>query len=349
MRKPEPKAQAAELGDRADHGRAPRGRLLHGVHQAGPVGRRHRGHRGLQLGAEPAHQLAGADRGRRGRQGDEGRAARGLRGRGRRGRRGGRGHRADRRRRDDGAQRRRPAAEGGCDLLAAPAPVPRGQPLRRRPSGQPVRARGRLDDDTFPAAADLELRPARRDPHRLAADRLAREPPGPARPVRLGPDRRGRREVAADPEPRRARRLPLHVDRQRRLPRREPARPLRADREPRLGHPRARRQRGRAAGPGHQPARSSTGSFAAQSAPLEQAIQELPNTLDAGNDAFASLNASFPPLRAFAARSCRASAPRRRRSTPLRRCCASSAASPSPPSCAGSSPTCARRCPSSPS
>ena len=43
-----------------------------------------------------------------------------------------------------------------------------------------------------------------------------------------------------------------------------------------------------------------TGSFAQQSVPLEAAIQELPNTIEAGNTAFASLNASFPATRAFA-------------------------------------------------
>ncbi len=46
--------------------------------------------------------------------------------------------------------------------------------------------------------------------------------------------------------------------------------------------------------------RITTGSFAAQSVPLEQALQELPRTLAAGNTAFASLNASFPATRAFA-------------------------------------------------
>ena len=46
--------------------------------------------------------------------------------------------------------------------------------------------------------------------------------------------------------------------------------------------------------------RITTGSFAAQNVALEQAIRELPNTLDAGDTAFASLNASFPPTRAFA-------------------------------------------------
>ena len=46
--------------------------------------------------------------------------------------------------------------------------------------------------------------------------------------------------------------------------------------------------------------RITTGSFAAQDVSLERAIQELPNTLDAGNQAFASLNAAFPPTRAFA-------------------------------------------------
>ncbi len=46
--------------------------------------------------------------------------------------------------------------------------------------------------------------------------------------------------------------------------------------------------------------RTTTGSFAAQDVSLERAIQLLPNTLDAGNRAFASLNAAFPPTRAFA-------------------------------------------------
>lgn len=46
--------------------------------------------------------------------------------------------------------------------------------------------------------------------------------------------------------------------------------------------------------------RITTGSFAAQNVALERALQELPDTLDAGTTAFASLNASFPPLRAFA-------------------------------------------------
>ena len=46
--------------------------------------------------------------------------------------------------------------------------------------------------------------------------------------------------------------------------------------------------------------RITTGSFAQQSAPLETAIQELPRTIEAGNEAFASLNAAFPNTRAFA-------------------------------------------------
>lgn len=46
--------------------------------------------------------------------------------------------------------------------------------------------------------------------------------------------------------------------------------------------------------------RTVTGSFAAQSADLERALQDLPGTLDAGQTAFTSLNAAFPPLRAFA-------------------------------------------------
>jgi phospholipid/cholesterol/gamma-HCH transport system substrate-binding protein len=42
------------------------------------------------------------------------------------------------------------------------------------------------------------------------------------------------------------------------------------------------------------------GSFAAEDQALEQAIVELPQVLEAAEPAFANLNASFPPLRAFA-------------------------------------------------
>jgi phospholipid/cholesterol/gamma-HCH transport system substrate-binding protein len=42
------------------------------------------------------------------------------------------------------------------------------------------------------------------------------------------------------------------------------------------------------------------GSFAAEDDALEQAIVELPGVIDSGNTAFANLNESFPPLRAFA-------------------------------------------------
>jgi ABC-type transporter Mla subunit MlaD len=43
-----------------------------------------------------------------------------------------------------------------------------------------------------------------------------------------------------------------------------------------------------------------SGSFAAEDAALERAIAKLPDVLDAARPAFANLNASFPPLRAFA-------------------------------------------------
>jgi phospholipid/cholesterol/gamma-HCH transport system substrate-binding protein len=42
------------------------------------------------------------------------------------------------------------------------------------------------------------------------------------------------------------------------------------------------------------------GSFAAEDRALEQAIVELPRVMDAADPAFAALNRSFPPLRAFA-------------------------------------------------
>ncbi len=46
--------------------------------------------------------------------------------------------------------------------------------------------------------------------------------------------------------------------------------------------------------------RTFAGSFAAEDVALGQAIEELPNTLEAARPAFANLNASFPALRAFA-------------------------------------------------
>ncbi len=63
-----------------------------------------------------------------------------------------------------------------------------------------------------------------------------------------------------------------------------------------------------------------SGSFAAESASLEQAIAKLPDVLDAAEPAFANLNASFPPLRAFAREALpgvRSTAPALREATPL--------------------------------
>ena len=63
-----------------------------------------------------------------------------------------------------------------------------------------------------------------------------------------------------------------------------------------------------------------SGSFAAESASLEQAIAKLPDVLDAAEPAFANLNASFPPLRAFAREALpgvRSTTPALRAATPL--------------------------------
>jgi phospholipid/cholesterol/gamma-HCH transport system substrate-binding protein len=46
--------------------------------------------------------------------------------------------------------------------------------------------------------------------------------------------------------------------------------------------------------------RTFSGSFAAEADALQRAIVELPRVLDASRPAYANLNASFPPLRAFA-------------------------------------------------
>jgi ABC-type transporter Mla subunit MlaD len=63
-----------------------------------------------------------------------------------------------------------------------------------------------------------------------------------------------------------------------------------------------------------------SGSFAAESASLEQAIAKLPDVLDAAEPAFANLNEAFPPLRAFAREALpgvRSTAPALRVATPL--------------------------------
>jgi phospholipid/cholesterol/gamma-HCH transport system substrate-binding protein len=63
-----------------------------------------------------------------------------------------------------------------------------------------------------------------------------------------------------------------------------------------------------------------TGSFAAESDSLQQAIGELPDVLDAARPAFASLNDSFPDIRAFAREALpgvRSTAPAIRAATPF--------------------------------
>jgi ABC-type transporter Mla subunit MlaD len=66
--------------------------------------------------------------------------------------------------------------------------------------------------------------------------------------------------------------------------------------------------------------RTVSGSFAAESASLEQAIAELPDVMDAAQPAFANLNSMFPPLRAFSREALpgvRSTAPTLRAATPL--------------------------------
>ena len=66
--------------------------------------------------------------------------------------------------------------------------------------------------------------------------------------------------------------------------------------------------------------RTVSGSFAAESASLAQAIAKLPDVLDAAQPAFANLNAAFPPLRAFAREALpgvRSTAPSLRAATPF--------------------------------
>ena len=66
--------------------------------------------------------------------------------------------------------------------------------------------------------------------------------------------------------------------------------------------------------------RTVTGSFAAESQSLSQAIAKLPDVLDAAQPAFANLNDAFPPLRAFAREALpgvRSTAPSLRAATPF--------------------------------
>ena len=169
------------------------------------------------------------------------------------------------------------------------------------------------------------------------------EPAGLPRPVRQGADRRGRGEVLPDPQPRLAGRLQVHVAGQPGDPRREPARPLRADRQPRPRRPRSRRNETALQGLVTN-LRITTGSFAAQDVALEQAIAELPNTLDAGQTRLRQPQRVLPAdPRLLSRGAARASGRRRRRSTaatPLLRQLASAVAAR--PSSADWSPTCAR-------
>ena len=196
---------------------------------------------------------------------------------------------------DDGA-----AAEGGRDLQAAPAPVPRGQPVRRRHARQPGRAGGRPRRHAVPADADsnsVQL-------DQILTDSFQADT---RQDLQIFLDQFGKAlideggaESFRDALQDLAGRLQVHLAGQRGGARREPARPLRPDQATST-----RWSAASAATSGRcrtliTNLRIVTGSFAAQDEALEQAIIELPQVLEAGDPAFASLNAAFPPLRAFA-------------------------------------------------
>ena len=104
-----------------------------------------------------------------------------------------------------------------------------------------------------PGRADRRGGPARPGPDHAPGRRPDR-PPDPARPVRQRVRQARRRGGPARAVPVLAWRVPLHVAGERGAPRTGAARPLRPDREPGLHGRGARAQRGRAPGPGHEPA-----------------------------------------------------------------------------------------------
>ena len=201
--RPNQHRRLSNFADRPDRDRADLHRLLPGLHEVDPVRRPRLPAQGRRRG-RPEHprQEPGADLRRRRRRGQR-RPARDRRQRERRGR-------GDR---HDGPQGHRAADPPGRDAAAAPAPLPRGQPVRRPAPGQPRRARAaqRLGG---PAEPDLELGPVRPGPHLAAGAR----PAGPAdlpqgvrrrpRPVRrrqglpgVVPDLAGRLRVHLAGEP----------------------------------------------------------------------------------------------------------------------------------------------------
>ena len=238
-----------EHHDRADRARRDRRRRLPRLDEGDPAALALRGQGGVRDLQQPAHRLAGADRGRRGRQGHRRRA-----------------RRPRRRDRDDADRRQGPPGARRRDGQDPAADLPRGQ-LLRRPDGRLAvgpRARRRRHD---PGPADRHAGPARRGADR-AAVRHARGPQGPAARVRHGA--RGRRRPRLQPlAPVLGARLPRLGDRRRGDARRDRPRPLRLRRARRRHRQGARPQpraaqvadhrlphhRGGLRAPGGQPAR----------------------------------------------------------------------------------------------
>ena len=158
----------------------------------------------------------------------------------------------DRDRRDDGARGVGAAAAHRRDDEAPPAPVPRGQPVRRPAARQPERPGGRRRA-RLPGRSDSGRRPARPGADHAPGGRADR-PPDPARPVRQRARQARRLGGPARAVPLLARRLPVHVAGERGAARAAAPRPLGPDREPGLHGRGPGPQRGRAPGPRHEPA-----------------------------------------------------------------------------------------------
>ena len=229
--------------------------------EAAALGRQVPGAGGVRERSRHPPELAGADRGRQRRQGERRRGAgerreRDRRGAGDRGRRGGLGDRGGRRQRrrgcggDDGARGGRAPAAHRRDPEGPPAPLPRGQLLRRAPPGEPERGGDRRGLH-LPGQPHRVLGAARPGADN-ASGRRPHEPPDLPRRARRRADQARRRRGLPRALPDLRAGGQVHLAGGRSLPRYAPGRPGRRNPRSRPRCSRARPQRGDAPGPRHQ-------------------------------------------------------------------------------------------------
>ncbi len=196
-------------------------------------------------------------------------------------------------------ERGRPAPARGRDLQAPPAPLPRGQLLRRCQPREPERGRDRRRPH-LPGQPDGLLGPARPDPHHPPGRRSQR-PAGLPQPVRQRADQARRRRGLPRALPDLGAGGQVHLAGQRGLPRHRAGRPARHDQRPRPGGPGPRAQRADPRRTWSPTCASSPARSPQQDAALGRAIEELPGVARARRARPSPTSTrSFPALRAFA-------------------------------------------------